>query len=297
VPAWLKPSSQPSGCGNWADMDTFLLDTMLRAFLAEDLEHGDITTEALFTPEDQAQAVFIARHPMVVVGMATVAARVFRLLDPTVSCTGAMANGSRVETGAELLTLSGATRTLLRAERVALNLVQRLCGIATLTATFADQVAGTKAKIVDTRKTTPGLRMLEKYAVRSSGGHNHRYSLSDGVLIKDNHIAACGSITEAVRRVRNRVPHTINVEVETDTIAQVEECLACGVGVIMLDNMDLTGLRRAVALIDGRALVEASGGVNLQTVRSIAETGVDIISVGALTHSAKACDIGMDWRG
>ena len=180
---------------------------------------------------------------------------------------------------------------------MALNLVQRLCGIATLTAAFADQVAGTKARIVDTRKTTPGLRLLEKYAVRASGGHNHRYSLSDGVLIKDNHIAACGSITEAVRRVRSRVPHTINVEVETDTLAQVEECLACGVGVIMLDNMDLVTMRRAVELIDGRALVEASGGVNLQTVRGIAETGVDIISVGALTHSAKACDIGMDWRG
>ncbi len=234
-------------------MDTFLLDPILRAFLAEDLEHGDITTEAIFAPEDQAQACFIARHPMVVVGMATVAARVFALLDPTVSCTGAMADGSRVETGSELLRISGATRTLLRAERVALNLVQRLCGIATLTAAFADLAAGTKAKIVDTRKTTPGLRLLEKYAVRAAGGHNHRYSLSDGVLIKDNHIAACGSITEAVRRVRSRVPHTINVEVETDTLAQVEECLACGVGVIMLDNMDLATMRRAVALIDGRA--------------------------------------------
>jgi nicotinate-nucleotide pyrophosphorylase (carboxylating) len=208
------------------------------------------------------------------------------LLDPTVSCTGALADGSRVAAGTTLLTLSGATRTLLRAERVALNLVQRLCGIATLTGTFVDAVQGLPVKIVDTRKTTPGLRLLEKYAVRAGGGHNHRYSLSDGVLIKDNHIAACGSITEAVRRVRARVPHTINVEVETDTLAQVEECLACGVGVIMLDNMDLATLRRAVALIDGRALVEASGGVNLQTVRGIAETGVDIISVGALTHSA-----------
>ena len=277
-------------------MDTFLLDHILRAFLREDLEHGDITTEAIFTEHDQSQACFIARHPMCVVGMDAVAARVFRLLDPTVACTHAMADGSRVEAGTELLHVSGATRTLLRAERVALNLVQRLCGIATLTAAFADQTAGTKAKIVDTRKTTPGLRLLEKYAVRASGGHNHRYSLSDGVLIKDNHIAACGSITEAVRRVRLRVPHTINVEVETDTLVQVEECLACGVGVIMLDNMDLATMRRAVELINGRALVEASGGVNLQTVRGIAETGVDIISVGALTHSAKACDIGMDWR-
>lgn len=277
-------------------MDTFLLDPILQAFLREDLEHGDITTEAIFGPQDKARASFVARHPMTVVGMATVATRVFSLLDATVSCTGSMADGSRVEVGTELLTISGATRTLLRGERVALNLVQRLCGIATLTTAFVDQVKHTRARIVDTRKTTPGLRLLEKYAVRASGGHNHRYSLSDGVLIKDNHIAACGSITEAVRRVRLKVPHTINVEVETDTLAQVEECLACGVGVIMLDNMDLATMRQAVAMINGRALVEASGGVNLQTVRGIAETGVDIISVGALTHSAKACDIGMDWK-
>ena len=277
-------------------MDTFLLDNTLRTFLAEDLEHGDITTEAIFTPQDRAQACFIARHSMTVVGMETVAARVFALLDSQVTCTGTMADGAQVEAGTELLRLSGATRTLLRGERVALNLVQRLCGIATLTAAFVEAVQGLAVKIVDTRKTTPGLRMLEKYAVRAGGGHNHRYSLSDGVLIKDNHIAACGSITEAVQRVRLQVPHTINVEVETDTLVQVEECLACKVGVIMLDNMDLATMRQAVALIGGRALVEASGGVNLATVRGIAETGVDIISVGALTHSAKACDIGMDWR-
>ena len=277
-------------------MDDFLLDPILRAFLVEDLEHGDLTTESIFTLQDRARAAFIARHPMVVVGMERVAARVFRLLDPGIVCTGAMADGASVEAGAELLRLEGATRTLLRGERVALNLVQRLCGVATLTAAFADRVKGTTARIVDTRKTTPGLRLLEKYAVRASGGHNHRYSLSDGVLIKDNHIAACGSITEAVRRVRLRAPHTIAIEVETDTLAQVEESLACGVGVIMLDNMDLATMRRAVALIGGRALVEASGGVNLDTVRGIAETGVDIISVGALTHSARSCDIGMDWR-
>lgn len=276
-------------------MDTFLLDTLLRGFLAEDLEHGDITTEAIFSPQDRSEACFIARHPMTVVGMATVATRVFQLLDANICCENGVADGSRVEQGAELLHFRGATRTLLRGERVALNLVQRLCGIATLTSAFHDAVKHTKAKIVDTRKTTPGLRLLEKYAVRVSGGHNHRYSLSDGVLIKDNHIAACGSITEAVRRVRARVPHTINVEVETDTLVQVEECLACGVGVIMLDNTDLVTMRQAVTLIDGRAIIEASGGVNLQTVRGIAETGVDIISVGALTHSAKACDIGMDW--
>ena len=278
-------------------MDTFLLDTLLRPFLAEDLEHGDITTEAIFAPSDQARAGFIARHPMTVVGMATVATRVFQLLDPSVRCTDAVADGTRVETGAELLALEGCTRTLLRGERVALNLAQRLCGVATLTSAFLDRVSHTGARIVDTRKTTPGLRLLEKYAVRAAGGRNHRYSLSDGVLIKDHHIAACGSITEAVRRVRLRAPHTINVEVETDTLAQVEECLACGVGVILLDNMDPATLRAAVTLVDGRAICEASGGVNLDTVRAIAESGVDIISVGALTHSARSCDIGMDWRG
>ncbi|MCL1980358.1 MAG: carboxylating nicotinate-nucleotide diphosphorylase [Proteobacteria bacterium] len=278
-------------------MDTFLLDTLLRNFLAEDLEHGDITTEAIFSPLDQAQASFVAREPMTVVGMETVAARVFGLLDPAVACAGAVPDGSRVGKGEVLLRLSGATRTLLRGERVALNLVQRLCGIATLASAFADEVRPIRAKIVDTRKTTPGLRLLEKYAVRASGGaNNHRYSLSDGVLIKDNHIAACGSITEAVRRVRAGVPHTINIEVETDTLAQVEECLACKVGVIMLDNMDLATMRQAVTMIAGRAVIEASGGVNLETVRGIAETGVDIISVGALTHSARARDIGMDWR-
>ncbi|MCL2790036.1 MAG: carboxylating nicotinate-nucleotide diphosphorylase [Desulfobulbus sp.] len=277
-------------------MDTFLLDTLLRHFLVEDLEHGDITTEAIFSPADRAQGSFVARQPMTVAGMESVAARVFRLLDPAVVCTGAVPDGSRAGQGKTLLQISGATRTLLRGERVALNLVQRLCGIATMTAAFVAEIRHTRAKIADTRKTTPGLRLLEKYAVRAGGGHNHRYSLSDGVLIKDNHIAACGSVTEAVRRVRAKAPHTINIEVETDTLAQVEECLACKVGVIMLDNMDLATMRQAVELINGRAIIEASGRVNLETVRAIAETGVDIISVGALTHSARACDIGMDWR-
>ncbi len=278
-------------------MDTFLLDPLLQNFLREDLEHGDITTDAIFAPTDQSEAFLIARHPMTVVGMERVAARVFRILDADVNVSDAAVDGSRVEAKTVLLRLSGATRTILRGERVALNLVQRLSGIATLTSAFLDQVKHTKAKIVDTRKTTPGLRMLEKYAVSAAGGHNHRYSLSDGVLIKDNHIAACGSITEAVKRVRSQVSHTINVEVETDTLVQVEECLRCKVGAILLDNMDLATMREAIRLIDGRAIIEASGGVNLDTVRGIAETGVDIISVGALTHSAKSCDIGLDWRG
>jgi nicotinate-nucleotide pyrophosphorylase (carboxylating) len=194
------------------------------------------------------------------------------------------------------MTVSGSVRTLLRGERVALNLVQRLCGIATLTRQYVDAIKGIKASIVDTRKTTPGLRMLEKYAVRVGGGKNHRYSLSDGVLIKDNHIAACGSLRRAVEKARAAVPHTIAIEVETDTLEQVQECLECGVQIIMLDNMDFATMRQAVAMINGQALIEASGGVNLDTVQGIAETGVDIISVGALTHSARSCDIGLDWQ-
>ncbi|WP_028578886.1 carboxylating nicotinate-nucleotide diphosphorylase [Desulfogranum japonicum] len=276
-------------------MDSYLLETSLHTFLREDLEHGDITTDAIFGPDDQARARFIARHPMVAVGMEEVAAKVFSLLDSRVQCLHPVPDGKLVDTGSVLLEFEGATRTLLRGERVALNLVQRLCGIATQAARFVERVADLDVKIVDTRKTTPGLRMLEKYAVRAAGAYNHRYSLSDGVLIKDNHIAACGSITEAVQRARRGVPHTIQIEVETDTMEQVEECLRCGVGVIMLDNMDLATMRKAVQLINGRALVEASGGVNLETVRDIAETGVNIISVGGLTHSAPACDIGMDW--
>ncbi len=278
-----------------AAMDTFLLDELLRGFLREDLEHGDITTEAIFPSDETGSALFVAREPLVAAGLESVAARVFRLLDEQIRFFHITPDGARVAPGETLLTVSGPVRSILRGERVALNLVQRLCGIATLTRQYVDTVQGCKAVIADTRKTTPGLRLLEKHAVRCGGGRNHRYSLSDGVLIKDNHIAACGSISEAVRRARAAAPHTMAIEVETDTLAQVEECLACGVPVIMLDNMDVPTLRQAVELIAGRAVVEASGGVNLRTVRAIAETGVDIISVGALTHSAPACDIGLDW--
>ena len=263
------------------------------AFLKEDWGTQDWTAASV--PDRFMEARVVAKAGLVLAGL-PMAVRVVRAVDPQVSVALETQDGDEVASGTVVMRLAGSSRSILMAERVMLNLLQRLTGTATLTRAFVVAVQGTRARILDTRKTTPGLRLLEKYAVRASGGHNHRYSLSDGVLIKDNHIAACGSITEAVRRVRARVPHTINVEVETDTLAQVEECLACGVGVIMLDNMDLVTMRQAVALIDGRAIIEASGGVNLQTVRSIAETGVDIISVGALTHSAKACDIGMDWR-
>ncbi len=275
-------------------MDSFLLDGQLRRFLEEDLEHGDITTDAIFDQET-ASARFVARQPLVACGMEQVAARVFCLLGGQLEFGQMAADGSRKDSGDVLLTVKGPVRTLLRGERVALNLVQRLCGIATLTARFVDQVQGLPVRIVDTRKTTPGLRMLEKYAVRCGGGGNHRYSLSDGVLVKDNHIAACGSISAAVERLRGRIPHTVKIEVECDTPAQVEQCLVCEVEIIMLDNMDTATMTEAVQRINGQALVEASGGVNLETVRAIAETGVDIISIGGLTHSAPAVDIGMDW--
>ncbi|MGB5686646.1 MAG: carboxylating nicotinate-nucleotide diphosphorylase [Candidatus Electrothrix sp.] len=277
-------------------MDTFLLDEQLRNFLREDLEHGDITTDAIFSDQETATVTIRAREPLIAAGMEQIAARVFRLLDERVTFSRPTADGERVNAGEVLMTVSGSVRTLLRGERVALNLIQRLCAIATLTRQYVDAVQGLKASIVDTRKTTPGLRMLEKYAVRVGGGRNHRYSLSDGVLIKDNHIAACGSLRQAVEKARAAVPHTIAIEVETDTLEQVQECLECGVQIIMLDNMDLATMRQAVAMINGKAFIEASGGVNLDTVRGIAETGVDIISVGALTHSARSYDIGLDWQ-
>lgn len=275
-------------------MNTLLLDQQIRRFLAEDLGQGDITTDPIFTGDRQGGAVFIAKEPLVAAGMALVAGRVFRLLNRDIVIEQDLDDGRQAEPGATLLKISGPVGDLLRAERVALNLVQHLCGIATLTRKYVDRVAGLNVRIVDTRKTTPGLRMLEKYAVRVGGGHNHRFNLADGVLIKDNHLAACGSIRAAVERVRATVPHTIRIEVEAENTAQVRECLDSGVDIIMLDNMEPAAMREAVRLINGRALIEASGGVNLDTVRDIAATGVDIISVGRLTHSAPACDISMD---
>jgi nicotinate-nucleotide pyrophosphorylase (carboxylating) len=269
---------------------------LLQSFLREDIGNGDITSEALFTDGEQGKASLVAREAFVSAGAQAVAAEVFALQNPSIVCTDAMEDGSEVISGDVLLSVEGPVIDLLKAERVALNLLQRLSGIATITASFVAAVQGHDVRITDTRKTTPGLRILEKYAVRAGGGSNHRFNLSDGVLIKDNHIAACGTLSKAVQILRKRVPHTIKIEVETDTLDQVRECLECGADIIMLDNMDLASMEEAVAMIDGRALVEASGGVNIHTVAGIAGTGVDIISVGGLTHSAPSCDIGMDWQ-
>jgi nicotinate-nucleotide pyrophosphorylase (carboxylating) len=276
-------------------MDKNVLHEMIRGFLREDIGRGDLTSESIFFQGEAGTATLVARDRFVVAGMESVAAEVFKVQNPSIVASDAVTDGTVAEKGMVLLRVSGAVVDMLKAERVALNLVQRLCGIATLTREYVEKVHGTKVKITDTRKTTPGLRVLEKYAVRVGGGANHRFNLTDGVMIKDNHIAACGSITQAVQRLRDEIPHTIRIEVETDTLEQVKECLTCGVDIIMLDNMSVEAMKEAVELIDGRALVEASGGVNLSSVEAIANSGVDIISIGALTHSVLSCDIGMDW--
>jgi len=261
-------------------MDSNLLDATLHSFLREDIGRGDLTSEAIFPPTQCGSARLVARERFLAAGVEAVAARVFTLQNPLIESTGALTDGSRVEPGDVLLTVRGPVIDLLKAERVALNLLQRLSGIATFTAAFVRQVEGYPVRICDTRKTTPGLRMLEKYAVVVGGGHNHRFNLADGILIKDNHIAACGSIADAVERVRRFVPHTIRIEVETDTLEQVEQCLDCGVDIILLDNMSPATMAEAVAMIGGRAIVEASGGIALETVRAVAAAGVDIISAG-----------------
>lgn len=273
-------------------MDLFSLHEDIKRFFQEDLGSGDVTSQAIFAPEDMGQATFRAKDAFICAGM-QIAAEVFKCRIGALSYQ-AVADGLRVEPGQEVFSCRGPVLELLQAERVALNIVQRLCGIATLTHHFLRQVADLPVRITDTRKTTPGLRMLEKYAVRVGGGHNHRLNLADGVMIKDNHIAACGSIAAAVERVRQFAPHTLKIEVETETLAQVKECLAARVDIIMLDNMTIAAMTEAVQYIAGQALVEASGGVTLENVRQVAETGVDIISIGALTHSAPASDISME---
>lgn len=269
----------------------------LQRFLEEDIGQGDITTDSVFSVQQEGQAVFIAKEDFVVAGLDEIIPLVFTTCNPQVICTPLKKDGESVCSGERIFSAQGPVRDLLAAERVALNLAQRLSGIATLTAAFVQAVAGLPVRIVDTRKTTPGLRALEKYAVRVGGGYNHRFSLADGILLKDNHIAACGSITRAVKILRDKAPHTLKIEVEAENLAQVAECLACGVEIIMLDNMTPALMRQAVSLIAGRALVEASGGVSLANVREIAETGVDLISVGMLTHSAGAMDISMRFCG
>lgn len=270
----------------------------VRAALAEDVGTGDVTTLACVPPDSTCRAEIRAREPAVICGLAF-ACTAFSELSPNLDLRPAVVDGARVETGAAVLGIAGTSRAILTAERVALNFLQRLSGVATLTAQYVAAVEGTRARILDTRKTTPGWRIFEKFAVACGGGANHRIGLYDRVLIKDNHLAALSEahpdpVTAAVSRARRLYPG-LEVEVEADALDQVRQAADAGADYILLDNMSLAMLREAVALVGGRSRTEASGGVRLDTVRSIAETGVDFISVGALTHSARAVDLGLDF--
>lgn len=271
-------------------------DHLIDLALEEDAGLGDLTSRAIFPASHRSQAFIAAGQDLVVCGLA-VAARVFTRVDPALVVTPGGHDGESVTAGRKILTVAGPTASLLTAERTALNFLQRLSGIATLARKFADAVAGTRVRIVDTRKTTPGFRALEKYAVRCGGGFNHRSSLGEHVLIKDNHIAAAGSLARAVARARAAAPHLAKIEVEAKTLAEVGEAVRAGAEVILLDNMPPAMVRQAVARIAGAALVEVSGGVRLETLRDYALPGVDVISVGALTHSAPAADLSLTVLG
>jgi nicotinate-nucleotide pyrophosphorylase (carboxylating) len=260
--------------------------------LAEDIGTGDITTQATVTNKKKGRAQAIAKDDFLIAGI-NIFAETFQLLDKSIKVKKLVDDGCRAKKGDVIAEVVGSLSNILQAERVALNLFQRMSGIATLTAQYVKAVRGTKAKILDTRKTMPGLRVLDKMAVRIGGGCNHRTGLYDGVLIKDNHIEAAGGITAAVKAQRKRLPHTLKIEVETKNIKEVKEALKCGVDIIMLDNMTVPAMKKAVDFVAGRALLEASGNVSLQRVSEIAATGVDLISIGELTHSVRAADISL----
>jgi nicotinate-nucleotide pyrophosphorylase (carboxylating) len=270
-----------------------MLTELIRTALAEDIGMGDVTTGAALRGDETGQARAMAKAELVVAGI-EVFGEVFRTLDPSLTFTTCRRDGEKAGTGDILAEIEGSLASILTAERVALNLLQRMCGIATLTRRYVDEIAGMHAKILDTRKTAPGLRILDKYAVRAGGGCNHRFALYDGVLIKDNHIAAAGGIGEAVRRVRERVPHTLKVEVEVKNEAELEEALTAGADSVLLDNMGLPEMAAAVKRVAAKIPLEASGNMTLARVRGVAATGVDLISVGALTHSVAAADISLN---
>lgn len=267
-------------------------ETVRRA-LAEDIGTGDVTSQFTVPEDVESVATMIAKSSGVVAGL-PVAAQVFLQVDPSLEVTPAVVDGQVIRAGDTLLTVRGRARSILTAERVALNFVQRLSGIATKTALFVQLIEGTKARITDTRKTTPGMRSLEKYAVREGGGYNHRFGLYDAVLIKDNHIAASGGVTEAVQAAYAQAPHTMTVTVECDTMEQVELAITAGADIVLLDNMTVSEIERAVEFVDGQAAVEASGGITEESVAEVARAGVDIISVGAITHSVNALDISLE---
>ena len=272
-----------------------MIEAQVRAALLEDLGRaGDITTDAIIPPDEQAETVLAARKPGVVAGL-DLALLAFELIDPAIKAAVAKPDGSRLEKGETIATIHGPVRGILTAERVALNYLCHLSGIASATAAVVESIRGTKAHVVCTRKTLPGLRTVQKYAIRVGGGFNHRFGLDDAVLIKDNHIAAAGSIKAAVERARAAIGHLVKIELEVDALAQLEEGLAVGVDAVLLDNMNLDEMRRAVGIVKGRAITEASGGITPQTAPAIAATGIDLLSSGWLTHSSQALDIGLDY--
>lgn len=276
------------------------IDALVRMALEEDAPWGDLTSQTLIPAEARVSAELVAREDGVLCGSDLFRAAM-SLTDAAIVTTFRVEDGQSFRKGDVLATAEGPARGVLQAERVALNFVQRLSAIATMTAKYVAETSGTRARIVDTRKTTPGLRLVERYAVRCGGGHNHRFSLSDAVMAKDNHLAVVGasggaSLTEALRAMREALPHTTHIEVEVDRLDQIEAVLAAGVDTIMFDNFSTADMRTGVAQVGGRALIEASGGITLARIREIAETGVDIISVGALTHSVRALDLGLDLK-
>ncbi|MFA5385079.1 MAG: carboxylating nicotinate-nucleotide diphosphorylase [Eubacteriales bacterium] len=273
--------------------DPFVLSKTIKRALEEDIGNGDITTDSIVGVEEEVSALIHAGEPGIIAGL-PVAGAVFNMLDPDIVFSCHFSDGQRVEQGQLLASVRGSGRSILKGERVALNFIQRLSGIATQTSRLVNLVNQYKAKIVDTRKTTPGLRILEKYAVRAGGGSNHRFGLYDAVLIKDNHLKVAGSISRAVELVKASAPFTMKIEVEVEDLAGVAEALSAGVDIIMLDNMSVSEMSQAVELAAGKVLLEASGGITEQTVVSVAQTGVDLISVGYLTHSARSLDIGLE---
>ncbi len=275
-------------------LDLNLNDLIERA-LKEDIGTGDITTCSTIPEDKVITGRFLAKEAGILCGM-EVAKAVFRYVDPTIELSSTKSDGDKIEVGEVIATVSGNARSILTGERLSLNLMQHMSGIATRTNEAVQKVAGTRARIADTRKTTPGLRVLEKYAVKCGGGSNHRFNLADGVLIKDNHIVSAGGITQAVSMARSNIPHTLKIEVEVETFDQLKEALDAGADIIMLDNMTYDEMKQAVEIVNGRALTEASGNMGEKDLKKVAETGVDLISIGALTHSVKALDISLKFK-
>jgi len=273
--------------------DIFQVDRLIDLWLSEDIGYCDLTAQLMIDEDAKATFHMNARESMVIAGIG-IAQRIFQRYDPTLSVTALVKDGVRVDKGTRLLTVSGSARSIVTAERPTLNILQRMCGIATETARYRAEIEGTSACLIDTRKTTPGLRMLEKHAVVCGGGVNHRLGLDNGVMLKDNHIAVAGSITNAVKRARQALPILTKIEVECDRLEQVREAADAGADVIMLDNMPVAQMPEAVRIVAGRARIEASGGIRIDTIRAIAMTGVDYISTSKITQSAPAVDIGLD---